>query len=110
MVLNWLALEFLTSNLSNTHAALFYDNNSSLGCKIKIRSVSYLTAGSLLRFLGMHIHATQASNHTPISIEGEDNYMANVVSCDFKEGKLFAANKNLTAYFQNHSPLPKGNS
>ena len=36
--------------------------------------------------------------------------MADVISRDFQKGKFFTANKNLTAYFQTHSPLPQGHS
>ena len=56
LVLNCLELECLTSNLENTYGALFYDNTSVVWWKIKIRLGSSLEAGSLLHFLGMHIH------------------------------------------------------
>ena len=56
LVLNWLALECLTSNLANTCGALFYDNTSVVGWKIKLRLGSYLEVGRLLHFLGMQIH------------------------------------------------------
>ena len=59
MVLNWLALEGLTSNLSNNHAALFCDNISAVGWTIKLRSGYSLATRHLLSFLGMRIHATQ---------------------------------------------------
>ena len=103
-------IERLASNLSNTHASLFYDNTSAVGWTFKLRSGSSLAAGRILRFLGMRIHATQYSHRTPISIEGEDNYMADAVSRTFQKGKLFSANKSLTAYFQTNFPFPQGHS
>ena len=79
-----------------------------MGWTFNISSVSSLASGCILCFLDMRIHATQASHLKPISIAGEDNYMVDVVSHAFQKGKLFAANKNLTAYFKTHSPLPQG--
>ena len=110
LVLNWLALECLTSKLSNTHAALFCDNNLAVGWAFKLISGSSLASIRLLRFLGMHIHATQASHLTPIIIAGKENDMADVVSRDFQKGKFFAAKKNLTAYFETHFTPPQGHS
>ena len=110
LVLNWLALECHASNLSNTHTDFVCDNNSEVGWKFKLISGSSLAPGRLLCFLGMFIHATQDSHFILISISGKVNYMAQVVSRSFQKGIFFAADKNLTAYFQTHSPLPQGNS
>ena len=99
LVLNWLALELLTYKLSNTHAALFCNNNLAVGWALKIRLGSSLAVGRLLRFLGMHIHATQASHFTPIIIAGKDNDTADIVSCAFQRGKLLDANKKINVYF-----------
>ena len=110
LVLNWLALECLTSNLSNIHTSLFCDNTSAVGGAFNLRSGSSLAVGRILHFLGMHIHAKQASHLTLISISSEDNDMADVVSRAFQKGKFFAANKKITAYFQTHFPLPQGHS
>ena len=57
MVLNWLALECITSNLAHTHASLLISGYS-------------LSAGHLLRLLSMGIHATKLSHLTPIGIAG----------------------------------------
>ena len=110
LVLNWLELECLTFNVSNTHIALFCNNASAVGWKFKLISGSSLAPGRLLRFLGMFIHATQDSHFILISISGKVNCMAQVVSRSFQKGIFFAADRNLTAYFQTHSPLPQGNS
>ena len=110
LILNWLALECLTYKLPNTHAALFCDNTLAVGWAFKLISGSLLAAGRLLSFLDICIHSTQASHLIPISIAGEDNDMSYVVSYAFQKGKLFAANKNITAYFQTHFPLPQGHS
>ena len=110
LVLNCQALECLTSNLSNTHASLFCDNTSAVGWTFKLISGSSLAAGHLLRFLGMRIHAAQASHLAPISVAGEDNDMVDFVSRAFQKVKFFAANKNLTEYFQTHFHLPQGHS
>ena len=110
LVINWLVLEFLTSKLSNIHADLFCDNTSAVGWAFKLISVSSLAIGRLLCFLVIHINTTKASHITPISISGEDNDMSDVVSWAFQKGKLFAANQNLTAYFETRFPLPQGHS
>ena len=96
--------------LTHTHADLFYGNTSTVGCTTKLLLGSSIVGGCLLRFLGMRIHATQVPNITPISISVEHNCMADVVSPDFQKGESFAANNNLTEYFQNHPPLPQGYS
>ena len=110
LVLNWLELECLTFNVSNTHIALFCNNALAVGWTFKLISGSSLSAGRLLQFLGIYIHETQASQLTPISIVYKDNDISDVVSRAFQKGEFFAANKNITAYFQTHSPLPQGHS
>ena len=106
IVLNWLELECITYKLAHTHTYLFCDNTSTVGRTIKLRSGSSLASGLLLWFLGMHIHTAQASHLTPISISGEYNDTEDVVSCEFSKREILRCKKNLTAYFQNHSPLP----
>ena len=56
----------------------------------------------------MLIHTTKTSRLTPICISGEDNGIEDIFSRPFQKGKLFAAENNLTKYFQNNSPLIKG--
>ena len=58
----------------------------------------------------MCINAAQASHLTTISISGKYNDMADIVSRAFQKGEFFAANKNLTAYFKTHFPLPQEHS
>ena len=60
LVLNWIALEFLTYKISNNHAALFCNNNLAVGWAFKLRLGYSLEAGRLILFLGMHTYATQA--------------------------------------------------
>ena len=81
-----------------------------MGWAFKLRAGSSLVAGHLLLFLGIHIHAAQASHLTPIIIAGEYNDMVGVVSRAYQKGKCFAANKSLTAYFETHFPVPQGHS
>ena len=104
LVINWLALECLASNLSNTHTALFCNNTSEVGWTFKLISGSSLAARRLLRFLFMHIHTTQDSHLKTISMEGKDNYMADVVYRAFQKGNCFADKKNLTEYFLKITP------
>ena len=108
LVLNWLALECITSNLTHNHASHFCNSTSVSGWTFKLLSGSELEAGNLFCFLRMRIHATKASHLTPISISGKENGIADVVSCAFQKVKFFVANNNLTSYFQNHFPLPQG--
>ena len=108
LVRNWLALECLTSNLANTHTYLFCDNTSALGRTINLISVSSVVAGHILRFLGMHIHSTQASHIAPIRIAREDNDMTDVISRAFQKGGLFAAKKISLQIFKSISPSPRG--
>ena len=89
LVLNWLALEYITSNLTYTHTSLFYDNTLVVGYAIKIKPGSSLAAGLILRFLGMRVHSTQVSHLTPISIAGEENDMTDIISSAFQKGNYF---------------------
>ena len=108
LVLNWLALECITSNLTHNHASLFCDNTPAAGWTFKLRSGSSLAEGHLFLFLRMRIHATKVSHLAPISIAGKENNMADVVSRAFQKLKFFIANNNLTSYFHNNLPLPQG--
>ena len=107
MVIHWIVLECLAQTLQFKHAALFCDNSSAVSWAHKLRSSVSLIAGRLLRFLGVRIHARQASHITSLSIQGDDNIMADVVSRAFHDGKYFSAEHNLTNYFNLHFPLPQ---
>jgi hypothetical protein len=110
LVLNWLALECQNIPLAFHHIGAFCDNTSAVSWAQRLRTSSSLVAGRLLRLLGLRIHARQASSLVPLHIAGDDNTMADIVSRAFKDGKFFAANKNLTSYFNKHFPLPQETS
>ena len=110
-VLNWLVLECQPNvDLTHKHVGIFCDNTSAVSWTYKLRTSKSVVAGRLLRMLGMRIHARHASSLTPLSIAGEDNTMADIVSRAFKNGQYFAASKNLTSYFNTHFPLSQKKS
>ena len=80
-----------------------------MGWTIKLRSGYSLASERLLRFLGMHIHATQDSHLTHIIISGEDNDMEDVVSRAFQKGKFFAAKKISLHILKLTPPSHRGN-
>lgn len=109
-VLNWLALECQGIPLAYHHLATFCDNTSAVSWATKLRTSKSVVAGRLLRMLGMRIHKRMASSLVPVSIAGDKNDMADIVSRAFKDGKYFAALNNLTDYFNLHFPLPQNAS
>ena len=109
-VMNWLVLECQPIDLAYHHIGSFCDNTSAVAWTHKMRTSKSKSAGRLLRMLGMRIHKRKASSITPLNIAGIDNDMADVVSRAFKNGKFFAAHKNLTHYFNSTFPLNQGKS
>ena len=99
IVLEWLVLECIAPSLQFKHAAIFCDNVAAVIWALKLRCGCSIASSKLLRFLGMRIHATQASHLTPLSIAGTDNIMADIVSRAFRNGEFFSAQTNLTKYF-----------
>jgi hypothetical protein len=110
-VLNWLALECQPNvDLIHKHIGIFCDNTAAVSWTNTLRTSKSVVAGRLLRMLGMRIHSRQSSSLTPLSIAGEDNTMADIVSRAFKNGQYFAAANNLTSYFNTHFPLSQKKS
>ena len=105
IILNWLALEYSNINLHGCHIGTFCDNASAVSWAYKLRTSASIPAARLLRFLGIRIHARQASSMIPLNIAGTDNLMADIASRAFKAGKYFSAASNLTAYFNSNFPL-----
>jgi hypothetical protein len=111
MVLNWLALECQTTiPLAFHHIGAFCDNTSAVSWSLRLRTSKSKIAGRLIRFLGLRMHARQASSLMSLHIAGTDNQMADVVSRAFKNGQFFHAQTNLVAYFNKNFPLQKHNS
>jgi hypothetical protein len=110
LVLNWLALECTDIPLRHEHVGTFCDNTSAVSWAYKMRSSASKAAGQLLRILSLRIHSKAASSITPLSIAGDDNDMADIVSRAFKNGKYFEAENNLLTYFNSHFPLPQNAS
>ena len=108
LVLNWLALECITSNLTHNHASHFCNSTSVSGWTFKLLSGSELEAGNLFCFLRMRIHATKASHLTPTSIAGKRKLYGRHRLLCLSKLKSFISNNNLTSYFRNHFPLPQG--
>jgi hypothetical protein len=111
MVLNWLALECQTEiPLAFHHIGAFCDNTSAVAWSLKLRTSKSKVAGRLIRFLGLRMHARQASSLLSLHIAGTSNKMADVVSRAFKNGQYFYAQTNLVNYFNTNFPLSKPNS
>jgi hypothetical protein len=69
------------------------------------------TAGHLLRSLAVMLHCNKAGQLTTVHVKGDNNVMANVVSCPAKAQKLFCASNPLSdldflASFDTMFPLP----
>ena len=109
LVLNWITLECIPPNPTHTHSALSCDKNSVVVWTFNMQSGSSLEVGHLHLFLGMFTHAMKASHLTPLSITGEESYMADVFSRAFQKTIFFTSNNNLNTYFKDYFPISQGN-
>ena len=107
MVLGWLVVDALFTDLKHQHIGIFCDNTSAVSWLRRGSTSTSQVAAALLRFLHLRIRQRQASSFIPESIKGEDNDMADVSSRAFKKGKYFKAEQNLTSYFNSHFPQSK---
>ena len=109
-VIAFLILEHKLPTLKYKHIVTYCDNISAVAWAYKMRTSKNVTAGRLLRLLGMRVHAAQASTIVPIYVQGEKNIMADIISRAFKEGKFFNAASDLTTFFNANFPLPQQQS
>ena len=80
IILEWLALECLVPDLTHLHVCLFCNNTSAVSWVTKLRTSTSRAASRLLRFLGMQMHTRHTSVLSPLSICGDQNLMADIVS------------------------------
>ena len=102
MVLGWLTIDALFTDLKFQHIGIFCDNTSAVAWLRKGSTTTSSAAAALLRFLHIRIRHRQASSFIPEHIKGDNNDMADVSSRAFKDGKYFKAHENLTSYFNTH--------
>ncbi len=110
MVLGWLVIEYVIGDLEYKHIGSFCDNTSAVAWALKGHTSTSQVAGRLLRFLAMRQRVRKASSLLPMNIAGVDNKMADIPSRAFKNGEYFHAQTDLVTYFNQHFPLPQGNS
>ena len=108
LVLGWLVLEQVCTDLNFKHVGMFCNNISAISWAYKGSTGTSLIAGRLLRFLVLRQRTRQASSLLPLHVTGERNELADIPSRAFKDGEYFVAHKNLTAYFNTHFPLSQG--
>ena len=107
IVLEWLVLECLVTNLHFIHTAIFCDNTSATSWAYKMKTSTSMAAGQLMRLLDLRMHTNKASMLTPLWIPGSENLMSDHILRAFKSGIFFAAKQNLIRYFNATFPLPQ---
>ena len=98
MVLGWLVIDTLVTDLQYQHIGFFCDNTSAVTWLHKGSTTTSPIAAALLRFLHVRIQTRQASSFIPELIKGDNNGMADVSSHHFE------AHKSLTTYFDSNFP------
>ena len=110
LILGWLVVESVFTDLRYKHIGSFCDNTSAVAWSLKGHTATSMVAGRLLRFLAIRQRVRQTSSLLPMNIAGKENDMADIPSRAFKQGEYFEANQNLVCYFNQHFPLPQTNS
>ena len=97
--MGFLVLEAKRVQLKYFHLATFCDNMTTVVWAYNLLNPKSAIVSYLIRLLGLHMNQAKISSMIPHHIEGEDNIMADIISCAFKTGKLFAASNDLVSYF-----------
>ena len=84
MVLGWRVLEYVWEWLEFKHVGLFCNNTSAVAWAFKGNTSNSVVAGRLLHFLAIQQHLRKPSLLLPQNIAGQDNKMADIPSCAFK--------------------------
>ena len=110
-LLGFLALEAQGVDVKYTHLATFCDNMTTVVWAYKLRNPKSCIAGYLLLFLGLCMHQALTSSTIPHHIDGVNNIMADIISCEFKLGKHFEVSQSgLVPYFISNFPLTQQES
>ena len=104
-LLGFLVLEKYGVPLQYFRLATFCDNMTTVVWAYKLCNLESIIAGYLLSFLGLRMHQAKFSSMVPHHIAGEDNIMADSISCAFKHGKFFELSHDLVSYFNKRFPL-----
>ena len=105
-LLAWLVFEkTCPTPLKYCHTGLFCDNNSTVHWIHKSSTTTSKIAGHLLRALALRRHIHQTAPMQVIHIAGEDNRMADVASCSFKDSKFTMSHKPFIDVFSSIFPL-----
>ena len=83
LLLLWLAIEEVCTDVNGSHVALFSDNTPTVGWVARMASKRSTIAMQLLRALALRLQLTKASPLTPLHIAGIDNAMADIPSRSF---------------------------
>ena len=109
-LLAWLVLEHISPiHLQHAHIGIHCDNTASVAWTNKLNSSSSIIAGQLLKALATRQYLHRTSPLLTVSIQGENNTMADVASRSYtnknftNSNKTFLQNFNLMFPLQNNS-------
>ena len=103
VLLQWLVLEQITTDLKFKHTSIFCDNTSSVAWTNKLSATS-VPGAFLIRALALRQHIKQASPLVCFNIEGEFNRFADIAS-RFKHQQMFDNNSHFLTFFNKTFPL-----
>ena len=112
MVILWLIMEAVCSDLADAHCALFSDNSPTIGWVRRLASKYSTVAAQLLRVLALRLKKKKASPLTPLHIGGTQNAMTDVPSRSFGSNAKWHCKTDceLLTLFNRLFPLPNKSS
>ena len=111
LLTHFLVLEHISpTSLKFTTVAIFSDNTPTVAWAYRLQSSKSIVAGHLLRALAIRQHVHQVSPLLAVSIEGENNAMADVASRSFRLPSFTNSSSPFLTTFDQQFPLPQTGS
>ena len=109
LLLLWLAIEGVCTDLTDAHVALFSDNSPTVSWVDRLASRKSKVATQLLRALALRLQITRSSPLTSLHIPGEQNAITDIPSRSFGSTPKWFCNtdEDLLTLFNTTFPLPK---
>ena len=108
LLLLWLVMEHVCTDLDGAHVALFSDNSPTVHWVERLASRHSLTAMQLIRALALRLRIKNASPLTPLHIAGVQNAITDIPSRSFGSNPKWHCHTetDLLTLFNSMFPLP----
>ena len=109
LLLLWLCMEGIASDLAHKHVALFSDNSPTVSWGTKMVSKKSCVAAQLVQALALWLNVKQLCPLTPVHIPGIENVLTDISSRSFGSVKNWEckSDNNLLTLFNKTFPLPQ---